>query len=907
MLVDVPQFIFLSHSGLLDTYFIGLFAKIPFKKVTYSFEEFLKKSTIRNIDYVFCDLVDFDFQERSLELQNIKNRVSENKVFYYFDIEPLISGSSFIDYSKDIIFNKSLNLNEIKSAMKYEFESDSLEKAKPRLLLIDDDDFYAQIITELLFGENIEFYHASSVEKSLEMVREFRPHVVIIDLYLPKCNGLDLVKRFRCNPSMHDTTIALLSIEDNPKVIEKAYLAGVDVYLAKKADFTELFNVIRFQISKTTRARRLKEEILISSNEIGNLKKALDEHSIVSITDINGNIIEVNEKFCSISGYSREELIGKNHKFLKSGKHDKDFFKELWETITSGKAWKGVLCNKKKDGTLYYLESTIKPNFDTSGNIVQYISIKTDISELIEQKNELVKSENRYTHSQRFANIGTWDWNIVTGELHWSEKIASLVGYKADNLEASYDNFLAIVHPSDKVLVKKSVQDCIERDIVYNIEHRVVWPNGSVHWLHGSGDVIRDKNGKPLHMLGVIRDITREKTIREELEKSKDQADKANLAKSEFLSSMSHELRTPMNAILGFSQLLEMNLENHLSEDEREYTEEILNAGKYLLTLIDGVLDLARVESGNVELFFESVLLKPIIEECLSMVQAVVATKNIFIEVIGVKWQEITVYGDRVRLKQVLLNLLSNAVKYNCENGKILIKLSIDKKTKVCHILVEDTGIGMDSFQLSKLFQPFERLGAERTEVGGTGIGLVISKQLVKLMGDELKVRSEKGKGSSFYFSIPTVNINEFSDKELERRLKTSVLNQLSDLYSKTILYVEDNTSNIKLLERFFTNYSNLKLLTALDGKTGLEMIHKNDIDFIIIDINLGAMSGFELLRKIKSIKKHVKTPAIALSANAMKVDIEKGLSFGFDEYLSKPINFEKLATFLINMLKEVK
>lgn len=236
-------------------------------------------------------------------------------------------------------------------------------------------------------------------------------------------------------------------------------------------------------------------------------KKALDEHAIVSITNAKGDIIYANDKFCDISGYSRDELYGQNHRLLKSDEHSLEFFNDLWQTIAKGKTWNGEIKNIKKGGGFYWVKATIVPFLNEQGKPFRYVAIRTDITKRRAIEDALRNAEERISKSQSFANIGTWDWNIESGELLWSDRVAALFGGNERSMETSYDNFVNAVHPDDRKMVIDAVNACVEKNENYDIEHRVIWPDGVVRWLHESGDVTRDDEGKPLHMLGVVRDI----------------------------------------------------------------------------------------------------------------------------------------------------------------------------------------------------------------------------------------------------------------------------------------------------------------------------------------------------------------------------------------------------------------
>ena len=626
-----------------------------------------------------------------------------------------------------------------------------------------------------------------------------------------------------------------------------------------------------------------REPHLRSSNtqvELEYQKFALDQHAIVSITDAQGDIVYVNWKFVEISQYSEQELLGRNHRIINSGYHDAAFFRQLWQTIAAGRIWHGEVRNRRKDGSNYWVETTIVPILDDVGTPCRYVSIRTDITHVKE-------AEERFRRGQAYANIGTWDWNIRTGELIWSERIGPLFGYREGELETTYENFLAAVHPDDRPYVIDAVNACVEHGAEYNIEHRAVWPDGTVVWLKETGDVVRATDGTPLQMLGVVQDITQRKLAEEDALRARREAESANQAKSEFLARMSHELRTPLNAILGFGQLLESDPADPPTDSQRENVGQILKAGWHLLELINEVLDLARIESGNIDLSIEDVTLPTVVEECLGTVSLAAEQRGIRLIHDACDLPSCTAHADRLRLKQVLLNLLTNAIKYNQDGGSVSISYGRPSLGRL-RVAIADTGVGLTPAQQRNLFQPFNRLGAEQTEIQGTGIGLVITRHMVELMGGAVGVESEPGRGSTFW-----IELNLGQDRSLPDMEEEGAMPQ-GQLARRRILYVEDNPANLKLVARILTQRRDIELITAHNGVLGLELARQYIPELIILDLNLPGMDGHELRARLRLHDETRAIPVIALSANALPRDIERALAEGFQAYVTKPIEIGK-------------
>ncbi|MDP9267953.1 MAG: PAS domain S-box protein [Acidobacteriota bacterium] len=585
----------------------------------------------------------------------------------------------------------------------------------------------------------------------------------------------------------------------------------------------------------------------------------------------------------------------------------KTLSRELATTIAPGfealvfKASRGIediyeLTYIRKDGSRFPAMVSVTALRDDHDAIIGYLLIGTDntarkrVEEDQKQLDQRLRDQQFYTRSLIESNIDALMTTNPSGIItDINKQMEALTGCTRDELiGAPFKNYF-----TDPERAETGIKLVLDEKKVTNYELTARARDGKETVVSYNATTFYDRDRKLQGVFAAARDVTElkrfERTLQDnnvELEKAKSAAEKANLAKSDFLSSMSHELRTPLSAILGFAQIMESNTPPP-SPAQMENITQILQAGWHLLKLINEILDLAVIESGNISLSPEPVLLADIMVECQTMIEPQAQQRGIRVTFPRFD-TPCSVVADHTRLKQVLINLLSNSIKYNRAGGTVEVGCTSSIDGPVC-ISVKDTGEGLSEEAQSKLFQPFNRLGQEGGSEQGTGIGLVVTKRLVELMGGTIGVKSSVGAGSTFWIELRPSIEPQLAAAETEAAA-IGRAQVRGDETPSSVLYVEDNPANLRLVEQLIARRPNMRLLSAVTGPLGIELARCSQPDVILMDINLPGMSGVDAMKILCQDPATAHIPVIAVTANAMERDIEKGLEAGFFLYLTKPL-----------------
>ncbi|HUZ40560.1 MAG TPA: PAS domain S-box protein [Acidimicrobiales bacterium] len=595
---------------------------------------------------------------------------------------------------------------------------------------------------------------------------------------------------------------------------------------------------------------------------------------LMAVVDLDGNFVQVNPAYRHILGWEPDDLIGQPCT---------DYFHpdELERVTTAFDPVDGVtpsaveldVRERCHDDTYRWMNWTIRRDGDL------YYAVGHDITHRRETYEALAVSMEK---SRAIFDAAVDSIVVVDKDLHVVEASSSNdMTFAFTREETKGRSALDFVHPEDQEMVREALERGFVNDEVIKVRFRGLHTDG--HWvtIESRGRVLHDAQGDVAGAVVISRDVTESVEAERALQLAKDEAERANVAKSEFMSRMSHELRTPLNSVLGFAQILQMELQ---SPNELEMISYIVKSGGYLLELINEVLDISRVETGSIAVSLELVSLDALVIACLNVVSADAVASGV--EIINHCESNCLVRADPQHLQQVLVNLLSNAIKYNHAGGAVT--LTCDEDGDRVRLHVTDTGPGVAPQLHDRLFAPFDRLDAASKGIEGTGLGLALSKGLMESIGGSLGVESQEGAGSTFWIELPLATTSaNFLEASRDADSSTHCLETLT----ATVLYIEDNVGNVRLMERLMVHRPNVRLITALEGRLGLELARQHRPDLILLDVHMPDLSGYDVLELLRDEASTASIPVVMLSADASHEQVQKFSDAGARDYLTKPLD----------------
>lgn len=550
----------------------------------------------------------------------------------------------------------------------------------------------------------------------------------------------------------------------------------------------------------------------------------------------------------------------------------------------------------------------------------------TQVQQVTAEK--LRASEERWKFALEGAGDGVWDWHVGYPQVFYSPRWKSMLGHDDAEVSDRAEEWFDRIHPRERERIMQAfTRYCEEGQGIFQAEFRMLHRQGHYVWILCRGKVVRrDDLGQPMRVVGTHSDITRLKQA-ERVLREKQTAEAASRAKSEFLSRMSHEIRTPLNAVRGFAQLLDQRLDKQAPRDLADYVRQILASSELLSDLVNDVLDLQQIEAGAMPVHRDLVPLGEVLSQCISTMTPLASQNQI--ELIAPTAGAWHVWSDRRRLQQVMCNLVSNAIKYNRPQGSVELDVAAQPDRSLA-VSIRDTGMGMSADQLARLFQPFERLGRDTSPIEGSGLGLIITRSLLESMGGRLEIRSQPGVGTTVSVTLPEapapsapaiIGLDRAAPSAIDATVSEPALAPLSEPEHRQdapaandatplraeddplrVMYVEDNRINALLFEEALRPYPELLLEVAEDGQAALTVAREHRPEVLVIDAHLPGMTGFEVLRALRTLPGLSQVPAYMCSADALPEDIAKAQREGFVGYWTKPIDIVEVTTELCRL-----
>jgi PAS domain S-box-containing protein len=625
--------------------------------------------------------------------------------------------------------------------------------------------------------------------------------------------------------------------------------------------------------SNISERKKAEESVKLASQ----YSRSLIEASLDPLVTINidGKITDVNTATEQVTGVVRADLVGSDFAvYFTDPTQAREGYQQVF---AKGFVTDYPLAIRHTSGKIIDVLYNASVYRDDAGKVLGVFAAARDVTER-KKAEESVKLASQYSRSLIEASLDPLVTINIDGKITdvntATEQVTGVV--RADLVGSDF-----AVYFTDPTQAREGYQQVFAKGFVTDYPLAIRHTSGKIIDVLYNASVYRDDAGKVLGVFAAARDVTERKKAEAALVDARESAERANYAKSAFLSSMSHELRTPMNAILGFSQMLEYD--SSLNADQQDNVHEILKGGRHLLELINEVLDLAKIEAGRIDLSMEPVELTCLVEDCRQLILPLAAARQITLRLLVPP--NTAVQADRTRLKQVLLNLLSNAIKYNREGGEIRLGLQA-AANRWLRITVADNGGGIAPEDMDQLFQPFTRINAKHSDIEGTGIGLTITRSLVELMGGKVGVDSQVGLGSTFWIELPSATPARPQEGSISMVAAPDALKQ-----SCRVLCIDDNPVNLKLIAQMLRMRPAIYLITAHTPELGIELALAHRPELILLDINMPGMNGYQVLEVLKADARLAAIPVIAVTANAMPRDIKRGRAAGFIDYLTKPLD----------------
>ncbi|HSN89947.1 MAG TPA: PAS domain-containing protein, partial [Anaeromyxobacteraceae bacterium] len=629
------------------------------------------------------------------------------------------------------------------------------------------------------------------------------------------------------------------------------------------------------------------EEVVAERTAALQVKNSVFDASLAanSIADLHGVLTEVNDAFLRSWGYAdKTQVVGTPmSRFLQ----DPGEAATIIAALDGTGVWEGDFTARRKDGSTFLARGGATVLRDERGTAIGYQSAVLDITERKKAENALQELAGRLERATQAGKVGVWDYDIVRNRLVWDDQMFRLYGVARDRFLGAYEAWENGLHPDDRQSAVTELQAALRGDKEFDTEFRVVWPDGSLRHIKAAGTVQRDGAGKAVRMVGTNMDITERRAAEEALRAAKQAADAASRAKSAFLANMSHEIRTPLNAILGYAQLLQRD--PSLSADAREDLETINRSGEHLLGLINSVLEMSKIDAGRVTVQATTFSLHGMLADLASLFRGRTEAKGLTFETVRLGEVPDRVVADEGKVRQVLTNLLGNAVKFT-ERGGIVLRTSSGKdgagQLRLA-VEVEDTGPGIGEEDLGRLFQHFEQTASGRQVQAGTGLGLAISRAHARLVGGDVTVTSQVGRGSVFRLEVPVQVTAESVVAPTTIRRRVSGLAPGQNAWR--VLVADDSAANRGWVTKLLASVG-FQVREAADGRETVEAWRQWKPHLVLMDMRMPVLDGYQATRQIRASPGGAETRIIAATASVFEETRQAMTDAGVDGFLGKPI-----------------